>query len=176
MSSKSELKETDKGVYIVLLRRGLIDNVGFEEKRRSWKEMSNEEIVEIARKLMEQKGMAKRTELSKFDYGLYQVLAKRKLLDEVEFVQKKRTGRPWGGMSNEEVVEFARKFMKEKDITGREELKKADCGLYQVLRKKGLLNHAFANIEKQRTDQARQDVIDALTKFANSEKPEVGVA
>ncbi|MBU1681908.1 hypothetical protein KKE38_03745 [Candidatus Micrarchaeota archaeon] len=177
VSSKSELKETDKGVYIVLLRRGLIDNVGFEEKRRSWEDMSDEEVVEFARKVMKEKDITRRRELEKDDYGLYSVLKKRGLLDEVGFEEKQRKYRSWKDMSDEEVVEFARKVMKEKDITGREELKKADCGLYQVLRKKGLLNHAFARIDQQRTNSARDAVIDALTKFAaTDEKPEVGVA
>ena len=54
--------------------------------------------------------------------------------------------------------------------------RKADCGLYGVLRERGLLDCTFARVEQQRNDKARDAVIDALTKFANSEKPEVGVA
>ncbi len=78
-------------------------------------------------------------------------------------------------MSDEEVVEFAKSVVKEKKITGRDELKKTDSGLYEVLRIRGLLDQVLANIEQQRSDSARDAVIDALTEFANSEK-EVGIA
>jgi hypothetical protein len=44
-------------------------------------------------------------------------------------------------------------------------LEKADRGLYQILRKKGLLDRAFAQIDQQKEDRARDAVIDALEAF-----------
>ncbi len=175
---KGELQKADSGLYEILRKRGLLEKVGFEEKRgklRSWKNIVDEKVVEYARKVMEEKGIRGRHELEKDDSGLYRVLRKRGLLDEVGFKEKQKE-RPWRDMSDEEIVEFARKVMEEKGIIGRNELQKSDSGLYSALRKRGLLDRTFAQVEQQRTDQARDAVIDALTKFANSEKPEVEVA
>ncbi len=173
----ADLSKIHPRVHSALRRRGLIRRIKFEEKRRSWKEMSDEEIVEIARKLMEQKGMAERTELSKFDYGLYQVLAKRKLLDDVGFVQKRKKKRSWKNMDDAELVEFAYEFVEKNEICGRKELSNADSGLYEILRIRGLLDQAFGRVDQQRNERARDAVIDALTEFAaTDEKPEVGVA
>jgi len=98
------------------------------------------------------------------------------LLEEVGFEERRRKQRSWKKMSDDEIVEFAKRAMEEKEIGSRKELENTDGGLYNVLWRRGLLDSVFANIEKQRTDQARDAVIDALTKFADSEKPEVGVA
>ncbi|MBU1681905.1 hypothetical protein KKE38_03730 [Candidatus Micrarchaeota archaeon] len=137
--------------------------------------MSDEEIVEVARKFIEKNEITKRSELKDIDQGLYQILRERKLLDEVGFEAKKRQKRIWIDMTDEEVVEFAQKFIEENEITGRGELENADRGLYKVLMKRGLLDCTFARMEQQRDNSARDAVIDALTKFANSEK-EVEVA
>ena len=130
--------------------------------RRLWSRMSDEEVVEVARKFMEEKGITGRKELEKADQGLYQVLRKRGLLDEVGFVEKYRT---WTEMEDEEVIEFARIFMREREISKRYGLEKADSGLYQVLRERGLLNRVFARMEQQRDNSARDAVIDALSAF-----------
>ncbi len=175
VSGKGELSEIDSGLYTILYNRGLLGEVGFEEKLRSWKEMSDTDVVELAKKIMEEKEITGRSELEKADSGLYVILRVRGLIEEVGVVEKRRKGRAWSKMSDEEVVEFAQEFIKEKGITEKNELRKAHTAVYRVLRRRGLLDRAFAQIEEQRTDQAREDVIDALTKFAN-EKPEVEVA
>ena len=79
-------------------------------------------------------------------------------------------------MSDEEIVEYTSKVIEEKEVSGRNELDTVDSGLYEILRQRGLLDRAFARMEQQRDNSARDAVIDALTKFANNEKPEAGVA
>ena len=79
-------------------------------------------------------------------------------------------------MSNEEIVNFAEEVVKKKKITGRGKLAKVDSGLYEALRERKLLGRVFAPLEQQKDDCARDAVIDALTEFAKSEKPEVEVA
>ncbi len=173
---RSELKKADCGLYGVLKRRGLLGEVGFEEKKRKeriWTKMDEEEIVEVARRSVKEREITERDELKKTDSGLYEVLRKRGLLDKVGLEERKRA---WNKMSDEEVVEFAQKFMEKKKITGRIGLQKADSGLYEVLRKRGLLDRVFAHIERQRDDNARDAVINALTEFAKSENPEVEIA
>ncbi len=166
ISGKKELEKIDQRLYQVLRTRGLLDEVGFAQKRRYWKKMSDEQIIELARSVMDKREITGRKELGKADQELYHALRKRKLLDEVGFAQKRREGRSWKDMSNEEVVEFARKVMIDNDITGRKELKNTDGGLYNTLQKRNLLERAFAKIDQQKTDLARDAVIDALEAFA----------
>ncbi|MBU0526840.1 hypothetical protein KKE92_00005, partial [Candidatus Micrarchaeota archaeon] len=47
--------------------------------------------------------------------------------------------RMWSRMSDEEVVEYARKVMRENKINTRGELQKADSGLHGILKRRGLL-------------------------------------
>ncbi len=174
--SGSELSEVDGGLYQVLKKRKLVHKIGFETKRRSWKSMSDEEIVGLAREVIEKEGIKRKGELSDVDSGLYKVLRERKLLDELGFEKKYKKQRSWRGISDDEVVKIARKLMEEKGINSRGELTSLDEGLYAILYRRKLLDRAFAHIKQQRTKEARDAVIDALTEFANSEKPEVGIA
>ncbi len=165
---RDEFQRNYRGIYSALWKRGLLDEVGFEErkKERSWKDKSSDEIVDIAQKFMRKRGITGRRELAQADQGLYEVLRNRRLMDNVGFEVKRRKGRQWKDLGDEEIVDIAKNTAKEKDITARDELKKADSGLYEILRKRGLLDSAFAHIEQQREDTARDAVIDALTKFA----------
>ncbi len=169
ITSRGELSDTDSGLYNVLGRRGLLDGIEFEEKRgerRSWDGMADEEIVEYARRFMEENGISGRSELQKNGSGLYGVLYKRGLLGKVGFEEKQRKHRPWKDMSDEEVVEYARRVMEENGITGRKELITTDSGLYQVLRRRGLLDRVFALVDQERNENARDAVIDALEAFS----------
>jgi len=162
---KAELKKVDSGLYGTLQRRGLLDEVGFEEKtrkRRSWKSMTDEEIIELAKKTMKENGIVCKKDLRKHDSGLLFILNRRKLAGRIGFVEKQRS---WKHMSNEEVVDFARKIILERSIYGRKELFTSDPGLYSILHKRGLLDRAFANVDQQKADRARDAVIDALEAF-----------
>ena len=162
---RTELSKADTGLYQVLRKKQLLDNVGFEERYRSWRDMEDEEIVELARKLMEERGISGKKELERSDTGLHSVLRARGLLDEVGFKQKRRNERSWKDMSDEEIVEYARKVIEENKIISRRKLRSTDGGLYFILYRRGLLDRAFARIDQQKTDQARDAVIDALEAF-----------
>ncbi len=166
ISGRGELENADPGVYTVLRTRGLLNKVGFEEKVRSWIGMSDEEIIELIRKNILERGITGRYELAHADRGLYNISKKRGLLDEIGFAQKRRKGRTWKDMSDDEIVEFARKRMEEKGITGRNDLDKADSGVYSILKRRKLLDRVFAQLDQKREESARQDVIDALDAFA----------
>ncbi|MFH1684881.1 MAG: hypothetical protein ABH983_01105, partial [Candidatus Micrarchaeota archaeon] len=101
---RRELEKADCGLYHILLRRGLIDEVGFEQKQRSWKDMSDGEVVEFAKIVVKGKEITERNELQKADSGLYRVLWKRGLLDEVGFKKKSKKERHWKDLSDEEIV------------------------------------------------------------------------
>ncbi len=149
INGRKELEAVDLRLYVALQRRGLLDDVGFAQKRRkerSWKDMDNEEVVEFAKKLIRENKIGGRKELSNFDTGTYSVLRVRGLLDEVGFEARKKRGMSWRNMSNREIVKFARRVIEEKKITKRYELDKADSGLYSMLKRRKLLDCAFANI------------------------------
>ncbi|MFH1685198.1 MAG: hypothetical protein ABH983_02730 [Candidatus Micrarchaeota archaeon] len=162
VSGRTELKKADTGLYEVLRIRGLLGKVGFEEKQRSWKVMSEKKIIMFTKEIMKENEISSRTGLIKVDSGLYRVLRIRGLLGKVGFEEKKRS---WENLSNEDIVELAKKVIKEKGITERNELINADRGLYKVLYERGLVDRAFANIDQQRNDRSRNAVIDALEAF-----------
>ncbi|MFH1685390.1 MAG: hypothetical protein ABH983_03720 [Candidatus Micrarchaeota archaeon] len=166
ISGKTELRKADSGLYYILIRREVHGKIGFDEKRRPWKDLSDEELVEYVRKVLTENEITEKGELYKLDSGLYSLLQRRGLIEEIGFVEKQRKRRSWKRMGDEEIVEYARKMMEENGITKRKELENADSGLYNVVRKRGLLDRAFAGIEQQKTDQARDAVIDALEAFA----------
>ncbi len=166
ISGRGELEKADLGLYNILRKRGLLDEVGFEEKIRFWKDVSDEEIIELTKKVILEKGISRRHELEKADRGLYNILKKRGLLEDVGFDEKRGELRSWKDMDDEEIVEFARKRMEEKEITRRIDLDKADGGLYGILKRRKLVDRAFAHIDQQQKDTARDAVIDALEAFA----------
>jgi hypothetical protein len=136
---RGELHKTESGLYKALKRRGLLDQVSFEEKRRSW-EMNDAEIIEHAKRFMKENGIFGRKELKSADQGLYRILRVRRLLDKVGFEKKQQKSRPWKKMTDDEIIELTRKFMKENGIKGKKELQNADMRTYQALRKRGLLD------------------------------------
>ncbi len=163
ITRRKGLKKADPGLYNILRKRGLNDEVGFEDKIRYWKDMNDEEIVEFAQKFMEENEITGKRELKKADSGLYNVLREKGLLNKVGFVEKLRR---WMDLSNDELVEFAKNWMKENAINRRVDMEDNDDGIYCALRKRGLLDRAFADIEQQKNDLARDAVIDALEAFA----------
>jgi len=69
-------------------------------------------------------------------------------------------------MSDEDIIELAKTLIKENDLANRAELSKLDRGLSSVLRRRGLRDRVFAQLDQQKDDQARDAVIDALEAFA----------
>jgi hypothetical protein len=108
--------------------------------KRSWKPMNDLELIRSARAFIAERGIGGRKELAKADAGLYQALWRRRLLDSVGLEEKQRD---WASMGDEELVALAKTFIAEKEIDGRKELAKADAGLYQVLRRRKLLDSVF---------------------------------
>ncbi len=165
ISRRAELEDSDLGVYTALRKRGLLNKVGFAQKRweeRSWKDLRDEEVVGIAREVIREKKIANRSKLNVEDSSLCSVLRKRGLLDKVGLENKRRS---WSGMTDEEIIESARKIIEENEIIKRDDLKKHDSGLYEILRIRGVLDSAFTQVDQKRNGHARDAVIDALEAF-----------
>jgi hypothetical protein len=70
-------------------------------------------------------------------------------------------------LSAEQLVSFAQKFVEINEIMNRKGLDKADCGLYEALRRRGFLDTAFTPIEQKKQDELLgqlSEAIDAYTK------------
>jgi hypothetical protein len=172
INGRWELQKADPGLYEALRGRKLLDEVGLEYLRREmrdWAVMGKEELVAHAKKFIGEKEISGRAELAKADLGLYQALLKRKLLDEVGLEYLRREMRDWAVMGKEELVAFAKGFISEREVRWREELKKADLGLYQALRRRKLLDEVFSDAESSKHADAVNGVIGALESFGDDE-------
>ena len=129
----------DPGLYSALRSRKLFSEVGLENTLRQWTTMSDEKLVELADNFVEERAIRTSTKLHEEDPGLYEALRRRGLLYKIEFEDKRRQ-RKWARMSYEELVSFAKNFIKQKQITNRTGLAEADRGLYSALRDRKLLD------------------------------------
>ncbi|MBU0533061.1 hypothetical protein KKB44_06230 [Candidatus Micrarchaeota archaeon] len=160
ISGRKELQEVDGSLYNVLLKRNLLDTFGFGRKKegRNWKAMTDEEIVRYAKTFMREREITGRAEVYRADKALYEVLRRRKLLDEVGFEEKQRD---WSSMSDEEIVRYVRKFIEESGITRPRELQDTNSWLYGVLWRRGLLRSI--NFDRKRVDwssMSDEEIID----------------
>jgi len=219
LSSKSDLIEADSGLFQTIKHRGLLDRIGFEERQRNWKAMSDEELVETAKRIMREKKLTKISELNKAahgiminlkkrgllcridfkrcksrswasmsdnelvefaksivaangiqnrkglvkaDAGLHDALYRRKLLGRIPFIRRKRESRNWESMSDDGLVGYAESLLKEKGITGRDGLREADRGLYEILQRRSLFSNVFADIEKTKRQSLENQFLSGL--------------
>jgi hypothetical protein len=163
IKNRGGLYKADLGLYDILRRRNLVDEVIPEKEYRDWSSMSDEDLISHARKFIKENEIKNRTSLNEADGGLYYVLRKRNLLDEV--ISEKREERDWSSMSNEDLISHARKFIEENEIKNRNGLHKADSGLYHVLRRRNLLDVVFADIERARKIEAIRQIIEGVKEF-----------
>lgn len=167
INGRAELDEANPKLYGALRRRRLLGKVGFVRKQRSWVGMGNDELIEHARKVMNEKGISTKKELENADLGLYNILRKRKLLDEVGFVE---TSRHWMKMTNAEILSIALRIAKEKKITKRKDFDREDHSMYETLRKRRLLDAVFSEIENQENSNGLNEISDALGDFGSDDE------
>ena len=168
ITGKRQLKKADPGLYNTLRKRNLLSKVGFEQKRREfrdWLSLTNDKLIQHAQAFIKEKGIIGRHELEKADRGLYNVLRQRKLIEKVGFEEKQRD---WSSMSNNQIVQYSQEFMKEKGITGKAQLHKADLGLYQVLWKRDLLSLVFADIDQAKNKTLEAELVSGLRQAADA--------
>jgi len=81
--NREGLRRADRGLYGILWKRKLLDRIGLTKRqdKRNWG--TDEEVLDIALKSIEERGIRSRKGLEKADIGLYQALRRRKLLDSL---------------------------------------------------------------------------------------------
>jgi hypothetical protein len=166
---RKELEKAYRGLYEGLRRRKLIDEIGLEEKLRDWASMNDEELVGFAKRFIDEKKITGRKELEKADKGLYRALRNRGLIERIGLENSNVEHRKWALMEDGELVGFAKRFIEDKKITGRKELEKADLGLYNVLRRRKLVEVVRlenSNIEHRTwTSMTDGELVEVARKF-----------
>ncbi len=137
VKGRKELEKLDSGLYGVLRRRGLLDEVGLSVKKRSWAGIENEKLIALARDFIARQGITDRDGLKDADGGLYHVLKLRKLLGKVGLSLKQRN---WRENGDEQLLAIAEGFIRKTGISSRVELREADLGLYMALCRGRLLD------------------------------------
>ncbi len=136
IGGKAELEKVDSKLHGALKRRGLLDRLGFARKGPDWRKMGRDEIAEFARRLVKENNISGRWELEVRFKNVYAALKRRGMMDEVGLGEKSRN---WGRMGDYELAEFAKMFVEECGISGKEAFRKADRGLYGALKRRGLV-------------------------------------
>ncbi|MFH0885329.1 MAG: hypothetical protein V1861_06485 [Candidatus Micrarchaeota archaeon] len=104
--------------------------------RRDWKMLGDKELVAHANLKRAGDGITSKKELRKADKGLYEILRRRKQLDGLGLENRFRD---WARMGDAELAAYAKTFIAGERINGRGELSKSSPMLYDILRRRELL-------------------------------------
>jgi len=166
ITGRWELGQADQGLYVILKKRKVIDKIEFEVKERKWRELSDEELVERAKRFMKKRRITGSKEFENADKAFYQVLRGRRLLDEVGFVRKKKKARNWKELSDDELVAYAKRFMRRNGIEARTELQKLSRDIYYILWKRKLLDRlAFSKKQRNWKDMSDDELVAYAKRF-----------
>jgi len=169
IDGRRRLCEMDNGLYLALRKRGLLDRIGLESKRREWSRMDADELLAFARRYVSARGIESRSELKEADRGLALALWRRGLVDRLGLGEKNRG---WSAMSDDELVAFAQSLLIRRGLDGRTELQQADRGLYRALGIRKLMDRI--GVEARHRDWASMGD-EELVAFARSFISEKGI-
>lgn len=159
--SKTELQIKDGGLYVVLSKRGLLGEIEFGKKLKNWAALSDDSLIAIASRSIEEHRIRNRTQFADMFGGLCNALRKRGILGKIGFEKVKPE---WFKLRNEEIVDIARSIVGERRFS-RTELSNEERGLYESLRRRGLLDEVFAPFEESKGKESVRQVMDALLEF-----------
>jgi hypothetical protein len=151
IKSRSELQKKDRNLYRVLRGRRLINKIGLERMIRDWSALDHCGLISFANTFIEKNGIRYRTELSILNGRLYDALRRRDLLNSINCDCKRKK---WSKMNDEQIVEFAKKVMRERKIHDPKEFRKKEYGLYLTLQRRNLQNKVFGDKIKKRRNWA----------------------
>lgn len=162
IDGKTALKNANFGLYKALMERELFPALGFKDKYRDWGMKSDEELVDLAKRIIDESGMSWREDLRKADTRLYCVLTRRGLLDSLPVVSKVRD---WKARDDRRVLKYARKVIRILGTSNITELEEADFGLGRELRKRKLVGSAFKQFGREKEAQGLAEISDAMEEF-----------
>jgi len=160
IQTRTEMYCRHINLYRAILKRererpGVISRIGFKKKQKKWEAMSDEELVERVKKFMKERGISHKSEFSEAAPGLDKALMSREkkragLLKKVGFIG---LSKEWRLMSDDELVAYAREFIRTNGIAERWELNRKFCGLYtQLIRRErsnpGIMDRVWPDYHK----------------------------
>jgi hypothetical protein len=166
--SRHSLEKALPGLYHVLRARHLLGRAGLANmhgKDRKWASMNDREIVESTNSFIAENGITGRMKLMEADLGLYAIIGRRKLWSSISMEPRFRN---WSMMDDNEVVSFARGFIRKNGIASRTALKDADAGLHAILFRRRLLDRVFAAIEKSKCVVRERELVEGLRQAADA--------
>ena len=163
-------------LYRLMLKRKILNSLKFE-KGRKWRYYNDPDLIDYAKKTLEDNGIKTKKQLEDFDKGLLSVLRARGLLDELDFVKPKKKPRDWSHMSDPEVVQYAQSYVDRNKLCCISDLQKADLGLYSVLRKRGLRERIEFDKKKKLmrphgffSNLSDEELVEYASKFVSEKK------
>lgn len=168
IDSISDLAESQHALYEALRVRDLLGRIGLGYKKRMWKEISDEDLIRMAKAQMASMEKKTRGALKQADPGFYDALRTRGLLCRIGFELVRKKKRFFSSMPDQEIIAEARAFMEEKGIETRSGLKEAYASLYGLLGQRRLLGKVFGKADASKKKQAIREVVDGLEGFART--------
>lgn len=169
IDGRAGLQKIAYGLYRALRKRELLDSVGLKPKLRDWRGMNDKELVSHAKRFIKDRNIRWKKELEDADPGLYQVLVHNGIIDSVGLGKKRRQKRKWSVMSDNEIVDYVENLMRMGKIASKNDLNIADSGAYTILRKRGLLDQVFSQIEEQKDSSGLHEISEAMGEFGGEE-------
>jgi len=161
--SRTELIAKDAGLYAVLCRRGLLGRIGLESKRheKNWAAINDELLIKYAKEFLKENEVSTGKELRKVNPGLYNVLAKRKLLMALGLIKKRMN---WSSMTDGDLERIGTDFVKKNSITAMKDLARLNGGLFKALKKRDLLDRVCPK-KRFRREYGEREVTALITRY-----------
>lgn len=163
IKSRGALQNLDSGLYTILIKRKLLDEIKFEQVTRKWSSFSDADIVSHVKKFVVKNNIKTKSGLEAADNGMYVILRKRKLLDQFKFDEQRRD---WSSFSDSNLILYAQKFVDDNQITNQSSLKDMDSGLCAILRTRNLLHQVkFEQKRRSWSSFSNEELIAHAKKF-----------
>ncbi len=135
---------------------------------RSWKELSDTELISLGKAFIQKEGICGRLELSGKNSRLYRELSRRRLLDGAGLPIKREN--LFSRMDDRELLSLAQKHISEEKPKGRSDFKKNHWGLYEQIRERKLLSGLGLNGKADWMGMEKRKLISHAKKLIKEEK------
>jgi hypothetical protein len=134
--TRTKLYRYDLPLHSELKRRNLLNLLGFKEMRKNWSQMNEDELLTYAQNYIKKHKIRFATELTKKNNSLSLALYRRGLLCRIGF---EKAHMDWSSFTNQDLIDYAQKFVDQNDICNITTLKKINVKLHDVLSRRNLL-------------------------------------
>jgi hypothetical protein len=184
ITGRYELNKSDLGIYIALVKRerrspGIMAKVGFRDMQRDWVSTGDDELVALARNLVETNRIRFREELRKADKSMYETIMRREkekpgLMERIGLGKNHHPRRNWESMDDNSLVSYTRGFMRENGITLKCQLTKLDSGLVFVLRQRGIIQRVGFGVAPKQPgffdNMSEEGIVDYAKNYIREKK------